>query len=124
MTAPATLKAESSAARGRRTLPSAATRAIASPVRVVACNPRTLFGARTFLGGSEGGSATPRQPRMLNIAWAGLRPIIGREPALGGAAEHAFPGIVRNSLDQAVAGKLLGLPVASVKDGEGDRPGS
>jgi len=43
---------------------------------------------------------------------------------LGGAAKHASPGIVRNSLDQAAAGKLLGLPVASLKDGEGDRPGS
>ncbi|MDE0074295.1 MAG: hypothetical protein OXR82_05465 [Gammaproteobacteria bacterium] len=43
---------------------------------------------------------------------------------LGGAAEHASPGTARNSLDQAVAGKLLSLVVASLKDGEGDRPGS
>ena len=43
---------------------------------------------------------------------------------LGGAAKRASPGIVRNSLDQAVACKLLGLLVVSLKDGKGDRPGS
>ena len=38
----------------------------------------------------------------------------------GGAAETRPTGTARNGLDQAVAGKLLGLLVASLKDGKGD----
>ncbi|MDE2878448.1 hypothetical protein [Candidatus Palauibacter soopunensis] len=42
------------------------------------------------------------------------------QPALGGAARNASPGIARNSLDRAVSGKLPGLVVASLADGEDD----
>ena len=42
------------------------------------------------------------------------------QPALGGAAETASQSTVRSSLHRAVAGKLPGLSVASLKDGEGD----
>ncbi|MYC91246.1 MAG: hypothetical protein F4X15_07205 [Gemmatimonadetes bacterium] len=42
------------------------------------------------------------------------------KPATRGTRENVPPGIARNSLDRAVAGKLLGLLVASLMDGEGD----
>ena len=74
--------------------------------------------------GVKGGGALPlaSPPRST---WRGLAysPKSVSQP-LGGAAEHASPGIARNSLDQIVAGKLLGLLVARLKEGEGDRPGS
>ena len=85
--------------------------------------PRALP-ERGVSGGSKGGGALPlaSPPRST---WRGLayNPKSVSQP-LGGAAEHASPGIARNSLDRAVARQLLGLPVASLKDGKGDRPGS
>ena len=41
-----------------------------------------------------------------------------RKPALGGAAETASRGTARNSVHRAVTGKLPGLLVANLKDGE------
>ena len=85
--------------------------------------PRALP-ERGVSGGSKGGGALPlaSPPRST---WRGLayNPKSVSQP-LGGAAEHASPGIARNSLDRAVARQLPGLPVASLKDGKGDRPGS
>ena len=89
----------------------------------VESQPRALP-ERGVSGGSKGGGALPlaSPPRST---WRGLayNPKSVSQP-LGGAAEHASPGIARNSLDRAVARQLLGLPVAGLKDGKGDRPGS
>ncbi len=43
-----------------------------------------------------------------------------RKPALGGAAETASQSTVQSSVHRAVAGKLPGLSVASLTDGEGN----
>ena len=66
---------------------------------------RERCGSGGFSGGSKGGGALPlaSPPRST---WRGLayNPKSVSQP-LGGAAEHASPGIARNSLDQAVAGQ-------------------
>ena len=81
--------------------------------------PRTLP-ERRFTGGSKGGGSTPRQSANVlhRVGW--LTDHNSRKPALGGAAETASQGIARNSTHRASAGKLLGLSVAKLKDGEDD----
>ena len=71
-------------------------------------------------GGSKGGGSTPRQSANVlhRVCWLPTRN--SRKPALGGAAETASQSTVRSSVHRAVAGKLRGLSIADLKDGEGD----
>lgn len=80
--------------------------------------------ADLFWGGRRGGQRHPSPAANVEhrVGWLTDQKAVSQP--LGGAAKRASPGIVRNSLDQAVACKLLGLLVVSLKDGKGDRPGS
>ena len=55
----------------------------------------------------------------VRLTWI-LTDLNSRKPALGGAAETASQSTVRSSVYRAVAGKLRGLSIAGLKDGEGD----
>ncbi len=76
--------------------------------------------ARAFPGGSKGGGSTPRQSANVlhRVGW--LTDLKSVQPALGGAAENASQAAVRSSVHRAVAGKLAGLSVAGLTDGEGN----
>ena len=70
---------------------------------------------RTTRGGRGGGA--PRQPQCSTLRVLACHHNSGK-PATRGTRKNVLPGIARNGLDRAVAGKLLGL----LKDGEGRRP--
>ena len=69
---------------------------------------------RTTRGGRGGGA--PRQPQCSTLRVLACHHNSGK-PATRGTRKNVLPGIARNGLDRAVAGKLLGL----LKDGEGRR---
>ena len=70
--------------------------------------------------GGRRGAQHPLASRNVKRCVGWLTDLNSRKPALGGAAETASQSTVRSSVHRAVAGKLRGLSIAGLKDGEGD----
>ena len=75
---------------------------------------------RVLFRGDRRGAAAPLASRNVKRCVCWLPDHNSRKPALGGAAETASQSTVRSSVYRAVAGKLRGLSIAGLKDGEGD----
>ena len=92
-----------------------------SPGRVTACNPRAHRASRTSKGGEpKGGQRHPSPAAVFNTACAGLTDLKAVGQPCGTPAKNIPLGIARSNLDEAVAGKLPGLSVASLTGDEGD----
>ena len=63
----------------------------------------------------------PTKKNGFRLTWI-LTDLKKGEPVLGGAAETASQVAARNSVHRAIAGRLRGLSVASLKDGEDRTP--
>ena len=80
------------------------------PLREAARKPR----------GSQGGGALPSPAATFQRCVGWLTDLKGVGQPRGTPAKNVPPGIARNKLDQAVAGRVSGLSVASLTGDEGD----